>query len=117
MDGDSSAAQAAYLSTLGAAVEAAQDAFFAAAAHAGPADQPNLKLLMDALDHTKAAYNSALKESLVNNSAFVQAQRSELDKQIAAIKAQIETLEDIDEWLKLVGDVAKLAASIATAFG
>lgn len=117
MNGSVSGSEASYLASLAAAVSSAQNAFFAAAAAAQPADQPKLQLLMGALDHTKAAYASALKESLVNNSAFVQGEQTALAGQINKINGQLATLKDIDQWLTLVGDLAKLAGSLATAFG
>ncbi len=116
MSPNDSAAQAAYLNSLAAAVSAAQDAFFAAAAVAQPADRPTLQILMAALDHTKAAYASALKETLVANSTFVQNEQTALDNQVAAVNAQVATLRDINQWLTLLGDLAKLAGSLATAF-
>jgi len=117
MSDTNAAAQAAYLQSLSAAVQTAQSAFFAAAAVAQPADQNTLKLLMAALDHTKAAYASALSESLVSDNDFVKSEQTALDAQVSAVNAQLATLQDIAQWLKLVGDLAKLAGSLATAFG
>lgn len=111
-----STAEATYLDSLSAAVQAAQRAFFAAAATAQPSDQPTLQLLMAALDHTKAAYSSALSESLVSDNAFVQSEQTALNNQVKAIDASLANLKDVSQWLTLLNDLAKLAGSLATAF-
>jgi hypothetical protein len=116
MSDSNSTAQASYLASLSAAVDTAQNGFFAAAARAEASDQATLQLLMAAVDHTKAAYASALSESLVSNSAFVKSEKTALDNQVAAITAKLTTLQDIAQWLKLLNDLAKLAGSLATAF-
>lgn len=108
-----------YLTSLAAARDAANDAFVAAAvlAQNTAKDTANLQRLLAALDHTKKAYNDALSESLVADSAFVKNEQTQLDATVKKVNQAAAILKDINDVLTLMDQLASLAGSLATAFG
>ena len=56
------------------------------------------------------------EEYLVRNNAFVKREQQALDEMTAEVTGQLDSLKEIDEWLDLIGRLAKLAGSVATAF-
>ena len=96
------------VASLAAAADAARQAYLAALAANPGADLSKLyKYEMAALSVWSDAENKAL-----NNDPAVQAAQIALDKATQTIRANLATLKDITQWVRLMDGLVNLATSV-----
>jgi hypothetical protein len=76
----------------------------------------DLSILDGARQHALLSYTSALSESLVNPSPFTAQLQSQLDGATQSINDSLNTDKSVAQWIAMVGAVAQLAGSVASAF-
>jgi hypothetical protein len=97
------------VASLGAAADAARQAYWAALAANPAADLSQL------YKHEMSAYAlwSDAEDKALKNDPAVQAAQAALDAATAKVRSSLATLKDISQWLQLLDGLVNLATSVS----